>query len=79
MRLVKQLELVREASRSIVDLIEAGHGGVVAHWNGPQVWLIRQAFDEVEQMPDVPMAEAVAMSQRYIGYHLQQALREELQ
>lgn len=35
--LVKQLELVREASRSIVDLIEAGHGGVVAHWNGPQV------------------------------------------
>lgn len=76
---VKQLELVREASRSIIDLIEEGHGGVVAHWNGPQVWLIHQAFDEVEQMPDVPMAEAVAMSQRYIGYHLQQALREELQ
>lgn len=34
---VKQLELVREASRSIIDLIEEGHGGVVAHWNGPQV------------------------------------------
>ena len=75
----EQLELVREASRSIVDLIEAGHGVVVAHGNGPQVGMIHQAFDEAEHIPDVPMAEAVAMSQGYIGYHLQQALREELQ
>ncbi|WP_215143912.1 hypothetical protein [Exiguobacterium qingdaonense] len=58
---------------------EAGHGVVIAHGNGPQVGMIHQAFDEAEQMPNVPMAEAVAMSQGYIGYHLQQALREELQ
>ncbi|TCI48028.1 MULTISPECIES: carbamate kinase [unclassified Exiguobacterium] len=74
----EQLELVREAARSIVDLIEAGHGVIVAHGNGPQVGMIHQAFDEADQLPDVPMAEAVAMSQGYIGYHLQQALREEL-
>lgn len=75
---VEQLELVREAAYSIVDLIEAGHGVVVAHGNGPQVGMIHQAFDEATHLPDVPMAEAVAMSQGYIGYHLQQALREEL-
>ncbi|WP_114165853.1 carbamate kinase [Exiguobacterium sp. TNDT2] len=74
----EQLELVREASRSIVDLIEAGHAVILSHGNGPQVGMIHQVFDETDAQPDVPMAEAVAMSQGYIGYHLQQALREEL-
>lgn len=74
----EQLELVREASRSIVDLIEAGHDVILSHGNGPQVGMIHQVFDEADTQPDVPMAEAVAMSQGYIGYHLQQALREEL-
>lgn len=74
----EQLELVREASRSIVDLIEAGHDVILSHGNGPQVGMIHQVFDEADAQPDVPMAEAVAMSQGYIGYHLQQALREEL-
>lgn len=74
----EQLELVREAARSIVDLIEAGHDVILSHGNGPQVGMIHQVFDEADTQPDVPMAEAVAMSQGYIGYHLQQALREEL-
>lgn len=74
----EQLELVWEASRSIVDLIEAGHDIILSHGNGPQVGMIHQVFDEADTQPDVPMAEAVAMSQGYIGYHLQQALREEL-
>lgn len=74
----EQLELVHEAARSIADLIEAGHDVILSHGNGPQVGMIHQVFDEADAQPDVPMAEAVAMSQGYIGYHLQQALREEL-
>lgn len=74
----EQLELVHEAARSIADLIEAGHDVILSHGNGPKVGMIHQVFDEADAQPDVPMAEAVAMSQGYIGYHLQQALREEL-
>lgn len=40
--------------------------------------MIHQVFEEADGQPDVPIVEAVAMSQGYIGYHLQQALREEL-
>lgn len=74
----EQLELVHEAARSIADLIEAGHDVILSHGNGPQVGMIHQVFDEADAQPDVPMVEAVAMSQGYISYHLQQALREEL-
>lgn len=78
----EQLELVRQSSKPIVDLIEKGHDVVIAHGNGPQVGMINNAFEEAGKVstniPQVPFAECSAMSQGYIGYHLQNALREEL-
>lgn len=68
----EQLELVKQSSKPIVDLIADGHDVIVAHGNGPQVGMIK------ENMPDVPFAECIAMSQGYIGYHLQTAIRSEL-
>ncbi|HLR21582.1 MAG TPA: carbamate kinase [Tissierellaceae bacterium] len=78
----EQLELVKKNSSPIVDLVEEGHEVIIAHGNGPQVGMINNAFEESKKvddnMPEVPFAECNAMSQGYIGYHLQNAIREEL-
>lgn len=77
----EQLELVRKTAKPIVDLIAAGHKLVIAHGNGPQVGMINKAMESANQTvktPEMPFAECGAMSQGYIGYHLQNALREEL-
>lgn len=78
----EQLELVKKSSVPIVNLIEDGHKVVIAHGNGPQVGMINLAFEESrtvnDDIPEVPFAECNAMSQGYIGFHLQNALREEL-
>lgn len=78
----EQLELVRESAVSIVDLIEEGHEVIVAHGNGPQVGMINKAFEDLRKAggnkPLIPFAECNAMSQGYIGYHLQNGIREEL-
>jgi carbamate kinase len=67
---------------TIADLVEAGHMVVVAHGNGPQVGMIQNAFSaycKQEPSADVmPLSMCVAMSQGYIGYDLQNALKEEL-
>ncbi len=74
----EQLELVKESAKPIVDLIEEGHDVVVAHGNGPQVGMINTAFEDSQKTnpntPHVPFAECNAMSQGYIGYHLQNAI-----
>lgn len=78
----EQLELVKETSKSIVDLIEEGHTLVIAHGNGPQVGMIKSAFETASQVdkksPEMPFPECGAMSQGYIGYHLQNAISYEL-
>lgn len=78
----EQLELVKESAEPIVNLIEEGHKVVIAHGNGPQVGMINLAFEEAQKVnkniPDVPFPECNAMSQGYIGFHLQNAIREEL-
>lgn len=77
----EQLELVRQTAKPLVDLIEEGHELVVAHGNGPQVGMIfngLQTSHKINQSPIIPLAECGAMSQGYIGYHLQNALKEEL-
>jgi len=76
----EQLSKARIAAQSIVDLIQAGHQVVVAHGNGPQVGKIRLAFEQLSEKPEdvIPFPECTAMSQGYIGYHLQQAIDEEL-
>jgi carbamate kinase len=76
----EQLEKAQAASAAIVDLVEAGNSLVLTHGNGPQVGQIRLAFEEANRCGKVslvPFAECTAMSQGYIGYHLQQAIDEE--
>ena len=78
----EQLELVKKAAEPIVDLIEQGHEVIVVHGNGPQVGAINLAFEiaskENKDIPAMPLPECGAMSQGYIGYHLQNKIREEL-
>ncbi|MGI6157401.1 MAG: carbamate kinase [Saccharofermentanales bacterium] len=74
---LEQRELVRKTAVPIVDLIEEGHQVVIAHGNGPQVGMINLAFSHGD-VPPMPFPECGAMSQGYIGYHLQNAIREEL-
>jgi len=78
----EQLHLVQASAKPIVDLIEQGHDVVIAHGNGPQVGAINLAFEtsakELANIPNMPFAECGAMSQGYIGYHLQNAIQEEL-
>ena len=81
--LVEQRVAVKEASKAIVDLIEGGHEVILSHGNGPQVGMLQLAMDELtgtnpEKYPKIPLSVCVAMSQGYIGYDLQNALREEL-
>ncbi|HKM98625.1 MAG TPA: carbamate kinase [Buttiauxella sp.] len=80
--LAGQMEAVKCTSRAIVDLIAQGHQVVVTHGNGPQVGMINLAFEAAAKTeahsPMLPMSVCVALSQGYIGYDLQNALREEL-
>lgn len=79
----EQMTAVKHTAKAIADLIEEGHEVIVSHGNGPQVGMIHHAMNEltrvVEQdFPIIPLSVCVAMSQSYIGYDLQNALREEL-
>ena len=79
--LPEQMIAVKETSKAIADLIEEGHQVVISHGNGPQVGMIQNAmaeFSRVHNQPLAPLSVCVAMSQGYIGYDLQNALREEL-
>lgn len=79
---LEQKELVKHTAKSLIDLIEAGHRVTVVHGNGPQVGMISNAFEAaastLESSPEMPLAECGAMSQGYIGLHLQNALTNEL-
>lgn len=77
----EQLEFVKTTAKSIVDLVEAGNYVIVTHGNGPQVGMINLAMEVSHQeteSPEMPFAECGAMSQGYIGYHLQQSIQKEL-
>lgn len=80
--LPEQMAAVKITAKAIVDLIEEGCEVVVAHGNGPQVGMVNNAMialtHEDPQQPNTPLSVCVAMSQAYIGYDLQNALREEL-
>lgn len=80
--LPEQMQAVKITAQSLCDLIEDGHQVVVVHGNGPQVGMINNAMialsREDERQPNTPLSVCVAMSQAYIGYDLQNALREEL-
>ena len=78
----EQLRLVQQTAKPIVDLIEAGHKVVIAHGNGPQVGMINLAMSTAAEAKaiksDMPFPECGAMSQGYIGYHLQNSIQNEL-
>ena len=80
--LPEQMAAVKITSKAIVDLIEEGCQVVVSHGNGPQVGMINNAMAALSRedanQPNTPLSVCVAMSQAYIGYDLQNALREEL-
>lgn len=80
--LSEQMTAVKTTAKALCDLIEEGHQIVVVHGNGPQVGMINNAMSalsrEDQNQPNTPLSVCVAMSQAYIGYDLQNALREEL-
>ncbi|EFU05806.1 MULTISPECIES: carbamate kinase [Enterococcus] len=80
--LTEQMTAVKQTSKAIADLIEAGYEVILSHGNGPQVGMIQLAMEEFSfnnpQYPVVPLSMCVAMSQSYIGYDLENALQEEL-
>jgi carbamate kinase len=80
--LPEQMAAVKTTAKIVVELIAQGHEVVVTHGNGPQVGMINQAFEIAAKMdphtPMLPMSVCVALSQGYIGYDLQNALREAL-
>ena len=80
--LPEQADAVKVTAAAIVDLIEDGNQVVVVHGNGPQVGIINNAMlalmHEDPAQGGTPLSVCGAMSQAYIGYDLQNALREEM-
>ena len=74
----EQKKLLVNVAEPIVALIKAGHEVIIVHGNGPQVGMINLAFAESKSTPDMPFPECGAMSQGYIGFHLQNAIYNEL-
>ena len=77
----EQQELIKKAVKNVVPLIKEGHEIIIGHGNGPQVGIINLAFEdsyENEDIPYMPFPECTAMSQGYIGYHIQKALKDAL-
>ena len=74
-----QLEVVEKTSTYIADIIEAGYDVVIAHGNGPQVGrIVLQNESASNVTPAMPFDVCGAMSQGYIGYHIQQGLSKVL-
>ncbi|MFR0611416.1 carbamate kinase [Limosilactobacillus balticus] len=77
----EQLKLVKNTASSLIGLIAAGNQVVISHGNGPQVGAINLGMNfaaEHGKTAVFPFPECGAMSQGYIGYHLQQSLENEL-
>lgn len=77
----EQLKLVKNTASSLIGLIQASNQVVISHGNGPQVGQINLGMDFAAQNGKTaafPFPECGAMSQGYIGYHLQQSLQNEL-
>ena len=71
-----QLEVVKHTCERIAEIAEQGYEVGVVHGNGPQVGRILLASETAKDVtPAMPFDVCGAMSQGYIGYHLQQALK----
>lgn len=79
--LPEQMTAVHATGKAIVGLVKSGYDMVITHGNGPQVGLMSDAFESYQQshgLEHFPMSVCVSLTQGYIGYDLQNALREEL-
>ena len=74
----EQKQLLKNVAEPIVELINKNHEVIIVHGNGPQVGMINLAFNESKSTPEMPFPECGAMSQGYIGFHLQNAIKNEL-
>ena len=78
----EQYKATRKTAKAIADLVEAGADVVISHSNAPQVGMIHTAMNEFskerEDYTQAPMSVCSAMSQGYVGYDLQNAIRTEL-
>ncbi len=74
----EQIARVREAAPTLLKVISLGNEIIITHGNGPQVGMIQNAFAAANEanpkIPKMDLPECGAMSQGYIGYHLQQAI-----
>ncbi|WP_029453364.1 carbamate kinase [Clostridium algidicarnis] len=73
-----QLNTAKDTAKYLVDLVEEGHNIIIVHGNGPQVGQIVSTYESSSSNVMMPFPECGAMSQGYIGYHLQQAIKIEL-
>lgn len=78
----EQRRRINEAAPSLIGLIKQGHEIIVSHGNGPQVGMIKLGLDTAADMNDkiarFPLPECTALSQGYIGFHLQNGILREL-
>ena len=77
----EQQEAVEHTAKVIVDLEQQGYDLIITHGNGPQVGMIQSAMNEyaaAHSEAEVPLSTSVAMSQGYIGFDLQNAIKDEL-
>jgi carbamate kinase len=74
----EQIARVRAAAPTLLKVIEQGNEIIITHGNGPQVGMIQKSFalahEDDPSVPAMDLPECGAMSQGYIGYHLQQAI-----
>lgn len=74
---IEQKELLKSVAVTICDLIKENNDVIIVHGNGPQVGMINLAFTN-DNVPDMPFPECGAMSEGYIGYHIQNAINNRL-
>ncbi|MDR0948354.1 MAG: carbamate kinase [Lachnospiraceae bacterium] len=86
--ITQQWDAVRITAKALADLVESNASLIITHSNGPQVNMIHRAMTELKRSSEktsedvtyspAPMCVCSAMSQGYVGYDIQNALRSEL-